>query len=274
MAAGEMAAGDGQGADASQAGVPEDVPAAGSDLDAGTPPGDTPEPPPPAEVPSCMGLALAVDGTNFASVPRIVANDFTLEAWIKTTASLSGVSAFNGRAIFDSDFIGNGLQNDFAATVVNDRLAFGVGNPDTTLQTIAQVTTDEWIHVAFTRQAGNGRLQIVLNGALDAVATAPNRMPLAARPDLAFGGFSATRKFIGAIDEVKIWNVVRSVAEIAASMRSRPDGSEAGLVGYYAFEDPGGSQTIDGSSMGLDATLTGNPDFVLSSALCSPSTTL
>jgi Concanavalin A-like lectin/glucanases superfamily len=221
-----------------------------------------------------VGLALQLDGATFAAVPRLVENDFTLEAWVKTAESLPGPSAFNGRAIFDSDVIGMGDQNDFEAAVLNDRIAFGVGGPDTTVQGLTVVTSDEWVHVAVTRQAANGQLQIFLNGALEAVATAPNRGALSGRPNLAFGGFSATRKFIGALDEIRVWSVLRSGAQISGNMRERLSGSEVGLVGYYAFEDRGSAATADASAMGITATLTGNPTYVTSTALCEPGQTL
>jgi Concanavalin A-like lectin/glucanases superfamily len=221
-------------------------------------------------VPACVGLALQLDGATFAAVPRVVDNDFTLEAWIKTEASLTGLSASNGRAIFDSDVIGMGSMNDFAVSVLNDRIAFGVGGPDSSVQGLTVVTSDAWVHVAVTRRAATGQLQVFVNGALDAVATAPNRAPLAARPDLAFGGFSASRKFIGAIDEVRVWNVLRSDAQISGNMRERLSGSEEGLVGYYVFEDRGTVETADASAMGVTATLTGNPTYVTSTALCAP----
>lgn len=241
---------------------------AGEEADAGVSGGDSPQPP--LEDPACMGLALRLDGATFASIPRPVQDDFTLEAWVETRESLLGPSAFNGRAIFDSDVIGMGSPDDFAVTVLNDRIAFGVGGPDTTLQGITVVTSDRWVHVAVTRRAATGELRIFLNGALEAVATAANRRPLTGRPDLALGGFSSTRKFIGSIDEVRVWNVSRSATQIAGAMRERLSGSEQGLVGYYTFEDGGTAETADASSLGSAATLTGSPEYVPSTALCSP----
>lgn len=229
-----------------------------------------PASPDPVEVPECVGAALELDGATFASLPRVVDGDFTLEAWIKTVASLPGDSAFIGRAVFDADVIGMGQQNDFAVTVLDERLAFGVGNPDTTLQSLSAVATDQWVHVAVTRLASNGQLRIFINGALNASGVAPNRNLLAGRAELAIGGFTASRKFIGSIDEVKIWSLVRSVDAIASTLRERPNGSEEGLVGYYSFEDQGTTQTADGSALGLVAGLTGSPSYVSSTALCPP----
>ncbi|MFK5971063.1 MAG: hypothetical protein QM487_13225 [Candidatus Marithrix sp.] len=45
----------------------------------------------------------------------------------------------------------------------------------------------------------------------------------------------STNYFSGEIDEVRIWSVARSQAEIQASMNSTLTGSESGLAAYYNF---------------------------------------
>jgi concanavalin A-like lectin/glucanase superfamily protein len=245
------------------------LPDASPEGDGGTTGGASPEPGA-LEPPGCEGLALQLDGATHVALPRAIENDFTLEAWIRTSASLQGTSGFNGRAIFDADVIGMGNPNDFAVSVLNDRIAFAIGGPDTTVQGVEVVTDDAWVHMAVTRTAANGQLQIVLDGVLQAVATVSNRASLDGRADLALGGFTSTRKFIGAIDEVRLWNVARSVEQIAANMRARSDGSEPGLVGYYRFEDRGVARTVDSSARAVTATVTGNPQYVPSVVLCTP----
>jgi hypothetical protein len=239
--------------------------------DAGQPDARAPggDPSGPIEVPECLGLALELDGASFAVVPRVVEGNFTLEAWIKTSASRSGPRSFDGLALFDSDVVGQG--SDFLSTISNDRVAFGIGgSADVGVRGVEVVTTGEWVHVAITRNATNGQLRIFVNGALDGAATGSNLSPLTGQPNLAFGGASTNNHFLGSMDEIRVWNVVRSVEEISANMRERLSGSENGLVGYYAFEDQGIGQTADGSALGVAATLVGNPTYATSTALCSP----
>jgi len=38
------------------------------------------------DAPSCAGLAASLDGTEYADVARVVQDDFTIEAWIRTTS--------------------------------------------------------------------------------------------------------------------------------------------------------------------------------------------
>lgn len=240
------------------------------DADASAPSGD---PTGPVDMPDCSGLALDLDGASFAVVPRMVENDFTLEAWIKTSASRTGPRRFEGLALFDSDVIGQG--SDFLSTISNDRVAFGIGgSADVGVQGVEVVTTGEWMHVALTRNAANGQLRIFVNGSLDGSATGSNLSPLTGQPNLAFGGASNDHHFLGSMDEIRVWNIVRSAEEISANMRVRLSGSESGLVGYYTFEDRGEGQTADASALGIPATLVGNPSYVTSTALCSPAQAL
>lgn len=222
------------------------------------------------EAPPCLGSALSLDGSGSVALPRVIEDDFTLEAWLQTSASRAGTSGYYGLGVFDADVAGAGANDDFATSVLNDRYAFAVGNPDTTIQGITPVTTGQWVHVAVTRRRDTGQIALFVNGVLDAVAVAPNRAALAAAASIQLGGATRERGFIGLIDEVRIWNVVLSAEQIASNQRVPPSGSEDGLVGYYSFDDQGPAETADGSPLGLAATLMGNPVYVPSSALCSP----
>ena len=42
----------------------------------------------------------------------------------------------------------------------------------------------------------------------------------------------------GQIDELRIWNDVRTTSEISANMTSELNGNESNLVGYYKFNEP------------------------------------
>jgi hypothetical protein len=229
-------------------------------LDAGPPEG------PPPRV--CTGSALRLDGATFARFANPLQDDLTLEAWIKTAASLNGTQHFQGRGVIDADVIGGPNQNDFSATVLNGRFAFGTGNPDITIQGSAAVSDDEWVHVAATRRGSTGEMQIFVNAELEASGTSPNRNALTDPDTIAIGGGSLVRNFVGLIDEVRLWNVVRSAAELRASLHEITSADEPGLVAYYRFEDAGSTATEDSSSSGMDAVLEGAPSYEPSTALC------
>jgi hypothetical protein len=224
------------------------------------------------EASTCAGFALQFDGaSSYAFMTRNVQDSFTLEAWIQTTSSLAGTNFYDGNGLLYADV--GGTANDFGMSLVNNKVAFGIGNPDTTLLGLTDVTTGVWVHVAATRDATTGLLQVFVNGVVDGMLTAPNLASLNAQALLNLGGNTIdARYFLGKMDEVRIWNVVKTAAEITASMHQRLVGTEPNLVGYYRFDDPGGFATLDSSLAMNPASLAGGilPMFVPSNAPICP----
>jgi Concanavalin A-like lectin/glucanases superfamily/Secretion system C-terminal sorting domain len=98
-----------------------------------------------------------------------------------------------------------------------------------------------WHHVAmsFTSGVVNGT-KIYIDGALVKTTTITVFAP--AYHDVTIGSGSGTSSgstpaqfFNGDIDEARIWNVVRTAAEILASKNVELAGNETGLVSYYRF---------------------------------------
>jgi hypothetical protein len=223
-----------------------------------------------AEGPACTGYALSCGGTNFFTIPRPVQDDFTLEAWIKTTSSDTGSYFWEGRGVFYADST-SGQANDFATSILNNKYAFGVGVPDITLVSTSNVTTGQWVHVAATRQKSSGTIQIFVNGALENQAVASNTNSLTTTPAIAIGSNTqGLGNFIGLMDELRIWSLVRTPAQIAATMRQRLIGNEAGLVGYWRFDAQDAGAPVDSSPTNASATMVGAPVWVAPDAICSP----
>jgi hypothetical protein len=61
--------------------------------------------------------------------------------------------------------------------------------------------------------------------------------------------------FHGVIDEVRIWNVTRSPAEVQANMNRKLDGNEPGLVGYWRLDEGGGQAVSDATGNSSDGWL-------------------
>ena len=115
-------------------------------------------------------------------------------------------------------------------------------------------------------------LRIYLNGVLQnqTVYVAPSG-PLNDDPqeDLIIGNNgSNTSAFKGVLDEMRVWNVVRSVDDINDHMGEYLEGNEAGLVGYWRCNEGCGNMVADLTANGNDGEMTncrwhqGNPfDF-------------
>ena len=80
------------------------------------------------------------------------------------------------------------------------------------------------------------------------------------------------RGWIGNIDEVRIWNDVRTAAEIQEYMHKEVASDASGLVAYYKMSDGSGTSLADNSSNSNTGTLTnmetsgGSSDWVTSYA--------
>lgn len=221
----------------------------------------------------CAGAALDLDGETYASVIRPVQDDFTLEAWIKTTSSLSGTAPWDGRGLFHADVRFN--KDDFAVSILNDRLVFAVGNPpdpDLEIRSTTKVTSGNWVHVAVTRTRSTGALQLLIDGVVeDSLASSSQTASLTAATNLTLGANPVDNTFfIGLLDEVRAWNLVRTPDQIASTMHSRLVGDETGLVGYWRFDDTNGTTALDSSRSQGVTTLVGTPSWSASDALCAP----
>ena len=202
----------------------------------------------------------------YATANRVVQDSFTLEAWIKTTAtSLIGTNFYDGNGLIYADVSGD--NNDFGTSILNNKLAFGTGNPETTVVGATSVNTGSWVHIAATRDASTGALEVLVDGQSDGTATSTNMAALTASTTITIGGNSIDgRYFDGLIDEVRIWNVVRTPTQIQATMNQKLVGNEPGLVAYWSFDDAGASVQPDASPSNADATINGAVGYVDSMA--------
>ena len=187
----------------------------------------------------------AFSGANFATMMRLVQDDFTLEVWIKTAVSLTGTGAYVGNPILFAD-VPSVITDDFGAGLLNDKFQMTIGNPDTSVKSTSKVTTDAWVHVAATRTRTSGLVLVFVNGVLEGVGTG-NTNSLSASPTMSIGGRAGRDFFVGQMSELRIWSSARTQAEILENMHRRLEGNEAGLVGYYPLDDKAGSIIHDAS---------------------------
>ena len=180
------------------------------------------------------GGSLNLDGSNdYVNIPKPTLNSFTIEYWIKTTqASPSGTQWYQGNGIVDAEV--GGSTSDFGTVLLNNKLAFGVGNPDITIQSTTSINTGNWIHVAATWDGTTGAMKLYINGVLEA-STIGATGTRSAPPSIRIGAIqTGINYFNGTIDELRIWNSVRSQSDIQSNMNSEI-GTSSSLVEYYRF---------------------------------------
>lgn len=130
----------------------------------------------------------------------------------------------------------------------------------------------QWYHLAMTYDGET--LKAYRNGKLITQNTTPFGSPDTDVNPLTIGKHnSANNYFAGMIDEVRIWDVVKTEAEITANMY-REIGTNSNLKVYYKMNDGTGTTTSDNSANGNTATFQGAPLWRASGAFAGPGKTL
>jgi len=211
--------------------------------------------------------ALSFNGIDqYFPVNRPIQDDFTWEAWIKTSNnSRAGGHFYQGDGFIYADVGGPG--DDFGTAILNNKFAFGTGNPDTTIQSSTTVTTGQWIHVAAVRTRSTGTIKVYVNGVLEASQATGNTSPLNSPATVTIGGNTLdSRYYKGLIDEVRAWRVARTQAEIQATMFSRLVGNEGDLAGYWRLDTGSGNQAVDSTANANHGALLNGPAWTIDSA--------
>jgi hypothetical protein len=192
------------------------------------------------------GIDDRVDGTNpnlpQGNAPR------TFEAWINP------VSVSGAQTVFS---YGDFLAFERAGMLIVNGHLYWVGEGNDVIGNIV-IAPGVWTHVAISYDGAT--LSLYVNGVLDVSAALPNGPAQTAGFEWSMSntsGDAVTREqFAGQIDEVKVWNVARSAADIRADLNDCTGTTSAGLVAYYALNDgPNSTQAADSSASNSPGTL-------------------
>ncbi len=169
------------------------------------------------------GGALQCDGTDdYIEVSRVVQDDFTLMAWIKTdTPGIElGAQGYQGSGLIWSDV--GGVANDFILAVLGTKLSFFCGNPDLSVNSDRDVVTGQWVHVAGIRNLQEQKISIYIDGEHEKTIDHSNSNPLNAHDVIAVGGnVLDSRYYTGLIDEVRIYDHALTGIEVLSAMQGQ-----------------------------------------------------
>ncbi|MBW7990474.1 MAG: LamG domain-containing protein [Planctomycetes bacterium] len=169
------------------------------------------------------GGGLECDGTDdYIEVPRIVQDDFTLMAWIKTdTDGLSlGAQGYQGSGLIWSDI--GGVANDFILAVLGTKLSFFCGNPDLSVNSDRDIVTGQWVHVTAIRNLQEQQISIYIDGEHEKTLDHANSNPLDAHDVIAVGGNTLdSRYYTGLIDDVRMYDHALTGVEVLSAMQGR-----------------------------------------------------
>jgi lysophospholipase L1-like esterase len=197
------------------------------------------------------------------------AGDFTIEWWMKAppgdNAITTSCSAVNdawiyGNILLDRDVYGNGDLGDFGVSLMGGRLAFGAasGGAGVTCCGARDVADARWHHVAVTRRASDGRLQIYVDGQLDGETAGPtgnlsyrNNRPTSwpdSDPFLVLGAEKhdagpAYPSYRGFLDELRLSASLRYTNGFVRP--AAPFTTDAQTAGLYHFDEGAGASVLD-----------------------------
>lgn len=187
---------------------------------------------------SINGGIFTFNGTNQGTqlARGVLADDFTLSAWIKTSSTGGGNAFWSGLGIINAEMAGS--TNDFGLTIGQGKLMFGTGNPDITITSPGTYNDGNWHNVMATRTKATGALNMYVDGILVAAGTASNTNSLTAPSQLYIGNLNNQRFFQGNISAVHMYTTALSATEAQTNFDA--------LKGRF-YQQPASSATPGGS---------------------------
>ena len=140
-----------------------------------------------------------------------------------------------------------------------------------TTETSATINASQWYHIACVYDGST--IKVYIDGVEESSSSASGSISTYSTSFYlgAYSGHSSSNvgNFDGIIDEVRIWNDARTIAEIQENMHKELAGNESNLVAYYKMSNGTGTSLTDNSSNSNTGTLTNmdNSDWVTSYAV-------
>ncbi|MEM7511632.1 MAG: LamG-like jellyroll fold domain-containing protein, partial [Bacteroidota bacterium] len=194
--------------------------------------------------PSGLGNAIDFDGTDdFVEIPDGLmqgVTNFTFESWFYHVE----IQNFQRLMFFGTT---SGPDGDsflsFSPTLTgNPNIYLKKGDERVFVRAPDTLAINNWHHIAFTIDESGNELvaTIYINGELVESRTIPFGISdLDLSTNLGLGNNPFGSSFLkGRLDEVRMWNTVRTAEQIADNYEKELNGTEDGLIAYYDMNQP------------------------------------
>lgn len=229
------------------------------------------------------GIAVSFPGTTGSRVDLgNVYNDLnfpvTVEAWVYPTSWTA--SGFSPIISTDNFGVGGSYYGFWFRFNGSGNLIFeigdgsGAGGSDRRgKRTTTTVSLNAWTHVSVVANSITD-ISFYFNGVAQPVVTTDGGAVNTSILHSSYSAYlgcqvtpSAEHNFAGVIDEVRLWNVSRSITDLRDKMCEKLTGFESGLIGNWRFDEDYMTATVeDFSASGVDGNLIGSALKVTSGA--------
>jgi hypothetical protein len=203
--------------------------------------------------PGQLGNSLVLDGVDDdvlmgdpADNHLELGSTVTLEAWVKFSSLPSGsLHPIASKAPPGTSGWLWAYSNNFSGV--------GGGGPRTVVLFNGAVASSnnwtpvvgQWYHLAVVKNGTS--YTFYRDGVADGTSTSLE-VPEVPAPFI-LGQYSNLHRLHGALDDVRVWNTARSASEIANNRSAELAGNEAGLIGYWRFNELAGNFAADASPL-------------------------
>ncbi|MCK5825046.1 MAG: hypothetical protein KAG96_06520 [Ichthyobacteriaceae bacterium] len=185
---------------------------------------------------------------------HIEGGEITVEAWIYPTEFKA--ETYSHTIVANED--DNGPTESFgyvfrfgAEGILSFAYGTGIVWEQCTLTPKNTLKLNTWQHVAVTYNKENTEVNFYVNGIKAATKVDLDGTDIV-KSELSFSIGKTkydNRSFKGIMDEVRVWDVTRSAAEIRSNIYKELTGNETGLAAYYKFNETSGSTLKDSQSL-------------------------
>jgi len=208
---------------------------------------------------NCSGSnSLQFDGTDgYIGVNPLVRNanaDLTINYWAKGQGAVTCTKTPQYESYFNysNDVNGNRISYHLGILQTNS------GN-EWDVTAYGDLSTDYHFYSITVDDLGNGSTiaEVFLDGVSLGQHTYPYSIPSYSQMEIGRNIVEQNGLYDGNISHIHMWDGILTLSEIQQYMNCPPTGNEAGLVGYWNFEEGSGIITSDQTSNGNDGTLNG-----------------
>ncbi|MBU2249783.1 MAG: right-handed parallel beta-helix repeat-containing protein [Gammaproteobacteria bacterium] len=167
-----------------------------------------------------------------------ITGDMTIECWVKVESAPSGANA-----TILSKYAYTGNQRSWYLSYLNGggTIRFSVddaGDNPSYADIVYTLTPGTWYHLAVAYDASAGSAVLYVNGSSVGTFTGLDISIFNSTAKFCIGSISEGESFFdGLIDEVRVWNDIRTAQEILNNYNKEILGSEANLQGYWQLDN-------------------------------------